>query len=114
MSAVIGPIVRTAWKYRKYIYRTLVAQDRAIDKAMRYGGFSRQARYGVRHGVAAGTTIGTIISQTTGTTPDDAPELPIQRNGFASNKFSQKYSRRYSTRNRCRCNNKFSDHKYCK
>ncbi len=86
-------IAQTVFRYRKYIYRTLVAQDRAIDKAFKVGGYSRQTRYGARHGALAGSVIGTIIS--------NAPDSP-------GNEFQKPFQKRqrittrtpYKTRSR--------------
>ncbi len=79
---VLGPVIvqvaKTVFKYRKYIYRTLVAQDRAIDKAFRIGGYGRQARRGVRHGALAGSVIGTIIGVAPDT-PGNGVQTPFRK-----------------------------------
>ncbi len=72
-------IASTVFKYRKYIYRTLVAQDRAIDKAFKVGGYSRQVRYGARHGALAGSIIGTIISDTSPDSPGNGIQKPFRK-----------------------------------
>ncbi len=82
-------VAQTAFKYRKYIYRTLVAQDRAIDKAYRFGGYGRQVRYGVRHGLVAGTIAGTVLSEM-GSIPDSG--IPEKRQ-TRYNKVSKTYQR---------------------
>ncbi len=72
-------IAQTVFRYRKYIYRTLVAQDRAIDKAFRVGGYSRQTRYGARHGALAGSLIGTLISNQAEDTPGNGIQKPFSK-----------------------------------
>ena len=77
--SLVGRIVQTGFKYRKQIYRTLVAQDRAIDKAFKVGGYSRATRYGVRHGALAGSIIGTVISNLAPETPGNEFQIPWQK-----------------------------------
>ncbi len=68
-------IAQTVFRYRKQIYRTLMAQDRAIDRAFKVGGYGRQTRYGARHGAGGGAIIGTLISNNA----DDSPGNGIQK-----------------------------------
>ncbi len=75
-------IAQTVFRYRKYIYRTLVAQDRAIDKAFKVGGYSRQVRYGARHGALGGSLIGTLISSSAPDTPGNEFQKPFQKTQF--------------------------------
>ncbi len=70
---------QTVFRYRKHIYRTLMAQDRAIDKAFRVGGYGRQTRYGARHGAGAGAIIGTFISNNGEDSPGNELQKPFQR-----------------------------------
>ncbi len=85
---VLGPaiinIAKTVFKYRKHIYRTLMAQDRAIDKAFKVGGYGRQVRYGARHGATGGALIGTLITNNA----DDSP----------GNGFQKPYTKQYPSR----------------
>ncbi len=121
---VLGQIVKigtTIFKYRKYIYRTLVAQDRAIDKAFKIGGYGRQTRYGARHGLVAGTVIGSLLSNQAPDSPgNELPKTPIKpvnpsrtpyktRNRFTK-RTNRKYSRSYrpSTYERCPRPSKYS------
>ncbi len=78
------------FKYRKIIYRTLVAQDRAIDRAYRFGGYGRQTRFGVRHGLVTGTIAGTILSEM-GNIPDSG--IPEKFRETRYNKVSKTYQR---------------------
>ncbi len=93
---VIGTAIKvasTVFKYRKYIYRTLVAQDRAIDKAFKIGGYGRQTRFGARHGAVAGSVIGTLITQ--GATPgNDVVSPPKPRSSIQTDTTSKTRSRR--------------------
>ncbi len=96
LKMAIGPAIKvaqTVYKYRKYIYRTLVAQDRAIDKAFKIGGYGRQTRYGVRHGIAAGSVVGTLITQ--GATPgNDVVSPPKPRSSIQTDSTSKTRNRR--------------------
>ncbi len=83
---VIGPIIagikigQKIYKYRKYIYRTLVAQDRAIGTTWKKGGYSKFTQAGVRHGALAGSIIGTIISNIAEDTPGNGFfQTPIRK-----------------------------------
>ncbi len=79
---VFGQILKigtTVFRYRKYIYRTLAAQDRAIDKAFKVGGYSRQTRYGARHGALAGSVIGSLISSNAPDTPGNELQKPFEK-----------------------------------
>ncbi len=108
ISGVIqaGKIV---YRFRKQIYRTLVAQDRAIDRAFKIGGYGRQTRYGARHGALAGSVAGAFIDQQG--LPQDSG-IP-QKQRTKTNNFDKKRGRnfRYNSRsyeygNRkhyCRC-----------
>ncbi len=78
-------IARTVFKHRKLIYKTLVAQDRAIDKAARIGGYGRQARMGLRHGAVGGSFAGSLISS-----PGEEDNNGLQKKQqYAPRKFSQ-------------------------
>ncbi len=109
-------IAQTVFKYRKHIYRTLVAQDRAIDKAFRVGGYGRQTRYGARHGALAGSIAGAFIGQDA-LPPDSAiPQKNVQKPS-PSNKYQKRgrnfrnTSSRYQYGNRqpkCRCRKPFT------
>ncbi len=85
-------VAKQVFKHRKYIYKTLVAQDRAIDKAFRIGGYGRQTRYGVRHGIVAGSVLGTLINNA-----DDSPGNGIQK---VFKKQPAKTNKPYKTRRR--------------
>ncbi len=87
-------IAQTVFRYRKYIYRTLVAQDRAIDKAFKVGGYSRQTRYGARHGALAGSIIGTLISNNAPDSPGNELQKPFSKRQRTAT------SKPYKTRNR--------------
>jgi len=79
---VIAPVIKiaqTVFRYRKFIYRTLVAQDRAIDKAFKVGGYSRQTRYGARHGALAGSLIGTLLNNNAPETPGNGIQKPYEK-----------------------------------
>ncbi len=96
-------IAQTVFKYRKYIYRTLVAQDRAVDKAFKIGGYGRQVRYGARHGIAAGSVIGTIITAID-SPGNDVVQTPKPRSGIQTNttrKTRYRRSRRSGSRRYC-------------
>ncbi len=54
-------VFKLGWRYRKQIYRGLVAQDRAIDKAFKVGGYGLQTRRGARHGALVGSIGGSLI-----------------------------------------------------
>ncbi len=99
---VLGTAIRigqTVFKYRKYIYRTLVAQDRAIDKAFKIGGYGRQTRYGARHGSVIGTVIGSLINTNAPDSPGNEFQKPFQRQRpTASTPY--KTRSRFSTRTR--------------
>ncbi len=114
---VLGPaikIAQTVFKYRKYIYRTLVAQDRAIDKAFKVGGYSRQTRYGARHGALAGSIIGTIISNNAPDTPGNELQIPFQksRQQFTPRKSYQTRSRRTSRTDSRYCVQRYPNRKF--
>ncbi len=96
-------VAQAVFKYRKYIYRTLVAQDRAIDKAFKIGGYSRQVRYGARHGAIGGSTIGTLLSNSSPDTPgNDVIKVPKPRIVTPS-RTTYKTRYRRSGRKRVRC-----------
>ncbi len=83
---IVGRIASTAFKYRKQIYRVLVAQDRAIDRSFKTGGYSRSTRYGVRHGALAGSIIGTIITANAPDSPGNELQEPFQKKQPSANK----------------------------
>ncbi len=90
---VLGQILKIGTvviKYRRQIYRVLTAQDRYIDKAMKAGGYGRQARRGVRHGALAGSLIGNLI----------APETPGNDDAIPKTKYVPKTDSPYKTRGR--------------
>ncbi len=104
-------IASTVFKYRKYIYRTLVAQDRAIDKAFKVGGYSRQVRYGARHGALAGSLIGTVISNNAQDSPGNEFSEPIQKKPKQYTPSRPYKTRgRYPRRNECWYPGKRSNH----
>ncbi len=87
---------RLAFKYRKQIYRVLSAQDRYVDRAMRYGRFSKATRYGVRHGLTAGTIVGTILPGLDSETNIEPYTPPIGgRNGKKQTTYNKKDSRKF-------------------
>ncbi len=92
-------IAQTVFKYRKYIYRTLVAQDRAISQAFKYGGYSKWTTRAVRHGALSGSVIGSLISNNAPDTPGNGISEPFrkQRSVPTSGK-SYQTRRRWSTR----------------
>ncbi len=100
-------IASTVFKYRKYIYRTLVAQDRAIDKAFKIGGYGRQTRYGARHGIVAGTVLGSLINNQSPDSPGNGISTPFRKRSPPSKSYQtrSRQSVHYSTR--CRTENKY-------
>ncbi len=94
-------IIQTAFRYRNQIYKVLTAQDRAINSAMRVGGYGRQATRGVRHGALAGSVIGTVLSEFGDDVEDfgfSSPKQPVS----TSRKYTKTRSR-YSRRTDFRC-----------
>ncbi len=94
---IVTGIGKIAFRYRKQIYRVLVAQDRAIDRAFKVGGYSRQTRFGARHGALAGSIIGSLIS-------NNAPDTPGNDNVIFQKRprkpQQSKTYKPYQTRNR--------------
>ncbi len=100
----LAPVIKiasTIYKHRKWIYRTLVAQDKLLDKSLRYGRISKAGRYGIRHGLISGTIIGSLISQGEDELDDGIWQTPI-REPTQTGKFDKtrgrrtgRYSRRY-------------------
>ncbi len=96
-------IAQKVFKYRKQLYRVLVAQDRAIDKAFKVGGYSRSTRYGARHGALAGSLIGSLINNA-----DDSPgngiQTPFRKQPSANQSYQTRYRRPIQYRAQCREN----------
>ncbi len=111
MSLVAGiRIVQTIFKFRKQIYRTIVAQDRAIDRAFKIGGYGRQTRYGARHGALVGSLAGSFIGGDPPVLDSAIPQkgLPSANNQYKKRGGNIRYNRgrnQYGYRkrdNRCR------------
>ncbi len=107
-------IGQTIFRYRKYIYRTLVAQDRIVDKALRYGRVSKATRYGIRHGLTVGSIIGSFISNPMDLNGDNGfspkPEFPKTGTQYKTRRrFTRRTNTRYKRKNadhacsRCTC-----------
>ncbi len=80
-----------------------MAQDRAIDKAFRVGGYGRQTRYGVRHGALAGSIIGTLISDTDNQLNGNGIQKTIRKPKQTTTGKSYKTRSRRSTRFTPKC-----------
>ncbi len=112
--SIIGRALQVGFKYRKQIYRVLVAQDRAIDRAFRVGGYSRQTRYGARHGALAGSLIGTFLPNFAPDTPGNEFQKPFQKKQPSARKSYQTRSRRPTGFQRRNENNEYtSSRKRC-
>ncbi len=92
-----------AWRYRKYIYRTLVAQDKAISSAFTKGGYSKWTTAGVRHGALAGSVIGSIITNPFGNNDNgfSTPKYVPKTGGFS--KAYSGFARRYTPKRKTKC-----------
>ncbi len=102
MTVIAGAIkvAQTVYKYRKYIYRTLVAQDKAIGFGWKTGGYSKWTSAGIRHGALAGSVIGTLLSNQAEDTPGNGIQTPFKKQQYAPSKSYQTRSR-YTKRERC-------------
>ncbi len=101
-----------AFRYRKQLYKVLVAQDRAIGGAWRRGGYGRQTQYGVRHGLVAGTIAGTIINEMIPDTPNGALQKRTKpRNQYKKRPRNFRYT---SSRNRYGISQSYNNRKFCK
>ncbi len=74
----IYTVGKVVFRFRKQIYRTLVAQDRAIDRAFKVGGYGLQTRRGARHGALGGSIIGSIIGSQAEDSPGNGIQSPIK------------------------------------
>ncbi len=99
---VLGQILKVGnivFRYRRQIYRTLVAQDRAIDKAFKVGGYGSQTRRGARHGALGGSIIGNLITQDDDGVGDDAiPQIPKSTKTYSQYKTYNRRSTRRTDR----------------
>ncbi len=109
---IIGTIAKQVFRHRKWIYRTLVAQDRVVDKALRYGRVSKATRYGIRHGLVIGSVVGSLISNPMGDNGNGLPTFEPKlspsrtqyktRGGFTRrSSFERKRKNKYNPR--CGC-----------
>ncbi len=92
-------VAKTAWRFRKQIYKGLVAQDKLIGYGWKKGGYSKWTSAGVRHGAIGGSVAGLFIKS-----PDYISDDAIQENvepaptspfTQARNRRTRRYSRGY-------------------
>ena len=69
-------IAQQVYKHRQSIYRTLVAQDRAISTSLKAGRWSKAASYGWRTGAAVGGLVGPLITNNAPDTPGNELQTP--------------------------------------
>jgi len=95
---------KIVFRYRRQIYKTLVAQDRAIDRAFKVGGYGKQTRRGARHGALGGSLIGSVIKNEFGS-PMDGFQTSLQpkrdtpyqtRRGFSKRNRSRSGKRQFT------------------
>ena len=100
--AIAIKIAQKVFQHRQYIYRTLVAQDKALSSAYKYGGYGKATTYGVRSGALVGSIIGTVINEASDT-PGNEFSVPWQKQRPETTPSkSYKARRRQSIRNKCR------------
>ncbi len=101
-------VAQTVYKYRKFIYRTLVAQDRAIGKTWTYGGYSKWTSAGIRHGAFIGSIVGTLIAPDSPGNDNGIPQIQPRKLPTTSKSYKTRsrqsvycrpeYKRRYNSR----------------
>ncbi len=112
----ITTVGKFVYRYRKQIYQVLVAQDRAINKSFKIGGYSKWTTAGVRHGALAGSAIGTLLSNTAEDSPGNGFQTiqpAKQPSSYQQDKTRSGSTRRYSSRYNSKCkpnyNNRYSN-----
>ncbi len=104
-------IAKTAWRFRKQIYKGLVAHDRIIGTTWKKGGYSKWTSAGVRHGAFGGTIIGSFLSPGIDQSGNgiqkilqpDAPNQIIKTYPGRAGRNGRRYQKQYRYRpRRCR------------
>ncbi len=93
---------KTVWRFRKQIYKGLVAQDKIIGTTWKMGGYSKWTSAGIRHGALAGSTIGGLIGYQ-GEDSGNAIQKPQSPSSNQVGKTYSRQSRRYSRRSQNVC-----------
>ncbi len=97
---------KTVWRFRKQIYKGLVAQDKIIGTTWKIGGYSKWTSAGVRHGALAGSTVGGLIGYQ-GEDSGNAIQKPQSPSSNQVNKAYYRQPRRYSSRSKNICSPRY-------
>ncbi len=102
---------KTVWRFRKQIYKGLVAQDKIIGTTWKMGGYGRWTSAGVRHGALVGTTVGGLIGYQ-GEDSGNAIQKPQSPSTNQVNKTYNRLAGRYSRRSKNKCSPRYRGRNY--